>query len=111
MSEEKTWTRRFAPDEVGFPKKLKTKAQHVEYLKKNRLKNYLNKVDYPDHKDMSNIDSMLNDFGWAHRSTAFYNMNNNAARFIAAVRGFIYYRGISKKVSLIEATAKGMSFK
>lgn len=111
MSEAKKRATRFAPDESGFPKKLKTKTQHLDYLHKNRLKHYLNKVDYPCYENISNIDSMLMDFGWLHRSTAFYNINNNPERFVAAVRGFIYYRGLGKKVDTIVAIVKGMSFK
>ena len=111
MSEAKKRATRFEPDELGFPKKLKTKAQHLDYLHKNRLKHYLNKVDYPERAGLSNIDSMLRDFWWRYPSTAFYNINHKPEFFVAAVRGFIYYRELGKKVGLGEATAKGMSFK
>jgi hypothetical protein len=110
-AKEKTWPRYFKPDETGFSEKLLTKEEHLRYLQVNKLKNYLNKVDYPEDVGGGKLKAMAKDFGYKLPSSAFYMIKKKPEEFIAAVRGFIYYRSKRKSVHIAEATAKGMSMK
>lgn len=103
------WSRNFRPVENGFPCVLDNKLQHLMYLQENKLCNYLKKIEYHEYKGMSKAQSLARDFGYKSPSNFWYKCNTNPEDFIAAVRGFAYFRAVKgKSVHVATATAKGL---
>ena len=108
MSETKigAWRKNFAPDETGFPAWLETHIQHVEYLKANKVSNYLAKIDYPEHAGLNAKESLAKDCGISC-SNLFYMAKSKPDDFVSTVRGFINFRSKNKSVSRDAAKVKG----
>jgi hypothetical protein len=112
MSEaRKTWARRFAADETGFSDVLDTHEQHVKYLVKNRVANYLKKVYYPEHGSLNRKETFAKDIGLTSDSNLTYMARSNPSDFVKTVRGMMYFKSKRKSVSRDRARAKGEELK
>ena len=105
------WPRKFGPNEAGFPEVLVSRDQHVAYLKENKLRNYLNKIDYPEGRGLTKAESLANDLGIKRTDSLWYKINADIVEFVDTVRGFSYYRSRGKNVHKAVALTKGMELK